>query len=152
MITNAHRDKVAGLVDDAIGAGATVVTGARPLGDRGYFYAPTVLASVPPGARLLHEEVFGPVAPICSFGSVADALALANDTPYGLVGYVFTRSLDRSLELLEGLDVGMLAINQGMVSNPAAPFGGIKASGLGREGGAEGIEEYLDVKYAAIHV
>lgn len=152
MISHDHRAKIAGLVDAAVGDGAQVVLGGRAIEGAGHFYEPTILAAVPASARVLHEEIFGPVAPICTFSSLDEAIALANDTPYGLVGYAFTRSLDAAFELLDRLEVGMLALNQGMVSNAAAPFGGIKASGLGREGGREGIDEYLDVKYAAVRV
>ncbi|MDP9389496.1 MAG: aldehyde dehydrogenase family protein, partial [Actinomycetota bacterium] len=116
----------------------------------GYFYAPTVLADVPAGARVLHEEVFGPVAPVTTFASEDDAVAAANDSEFGLVAYLFTRDLDRALRVAERLEVGMVGLNQGMVSNPAAPFGGIKHSGIGREGGREGILEYLETKYVAI--
>jgi succinate-semialdehyde dehydrogenase / glutarate-semialdehyde dehydrogenase len=127
-----------------------VLTGGRAVGERGWFYAPTVLGGVDPGARLLAEEIFGPVAPVSTFGSDDEALAAANDTEYGLVAYVFTRDLSRALRVAEGLQTGMVGLNQGIVSNPAAPFGGVKQSGFGREGGAEGIEEYLDTKYVGI--
>jgi succinate-semialdehyde dehydrogenase / glutarate-semialdehyde dehydrogenase len=127
-----------------------VLTGGGPAGERGYFYAPTVLADVPAGATLESEEIFGPVAPITTFTSDEEALAAANDTPYGLVAYAFTRDLSRALRVAEGLETGMVGLNQGIVSNPAAPFGGVKQSGFGREGGAEGIEEYLETKYVGI--
>jgi succinate-semialdehyde dehydrogenase/glutarate-semialdehyde dehydrogenase len=150
MVDAATRDKVAELVTDAVDSGAKVLVGGSAVGERGYFYAPTVLTGVEPGARMLAEEIFGPVAPITTFGSDAEALALANDTEYGLVGYVFTQNLTRALTVAEGLETGMVALNQGIVSNPAAPFGGVKHSGFGREGGAEGIEEYLETKYVGI--
>ena len=127
-----------------------VATGGTALGDRGWFYAPTVLTGVPATARVFGEEIFGPVAPITTFASDEEALRLANDTEYGLVAYAFTRDVSRALAVAEGLDTGMVGINQGIVSNPAAPFGGVKASGFGREGGTEGIEEYLETKYVGI--
>ena len=120
------------------------------MGEHGHFYAPTVLTDVPHGARLLREEIFGPVAPIVTFESEDEAVLRANDSEYGLAAYVFTRDLSRVLRLAEGLDVGMVGVNQGVVSNPAAPFGGMKASGFGREGGREGIEEYLETTYVGI--
>ena len=143
-------DKVAGLVDDARDKGAEVLTGGERVGEQGYFYAPTVLGSVPDGARLLDEEVFGPVAPVTSFSSDDEAVAMANDTPFGLVSYLYTRDLTRALTICERLETGMIGLNQGIVSNPAAPFGGIKHSGFGREGGPEGIDEYLETKYVGI--
>ncbi len=109
-----------------------------------------MLTDVPPKARVFAEEIFGPVAPITTFSDQDEALRLANDTEYGLVAYAFTRDLSRALAVAEGLDTGMVGINQGIVSNPAAPFGGVKASGFGREGGVEGIEEYLETKYVGI--
>ena len=116
----------------------------------GYFFEPTVLSDIPPEAELLKEEIFGPVAPVASFESEEDAVAAANDTEYGLVAYVYTSDLKRALRVCEGLETGMVGLNQGMVSNPAAPFGGVKQSGFGREGGLEGIEEYLETKYCAL--
>ena len=120
------------------------------MGDRGYFYAPTVLADVPAGARILREEVFGPVAPIATFETEDEAVEAANDTEFGLVAYVFTRDLQRAIRVSERLETGMVGLNVGVVSNPAAPFGGVKHSGFGREGGFEGIEEYLETKYVGI--
>ena len=117
---------------------------------RDSFYAPTVLRDVPADAALQQEEIFGPVAPISTFTSDEEALRLANSTPYGLVAYAFTNDLSRTIRVSEGLEFGMVGINQGIVSNPAAPFGGVKHSGFGREGGPEGIEEYLSVKYVGI--
>ena len=114
-------------------------------------YPPTVLTDVPADARLLREEIFGPVAPIATFSTDDEAIAAANDTEFGLVAYVFTRDLDRALGVAEALETGMVGLNQGLVSNPAAPFGGVKQSGYGREGGHEGINEYVDVKYVAVH-
>ena len=141
---------VATLVEDAKAKGAKVVCGGETVGDKGYFYSPTVLTGVPADARMMREEIFGPVAPIATFATEAEAIARANDTEYGLVAYVFTRDLSRTLRVSEALEFGMVGINQGIVSNPAAPFGGVKHSGFGREGGFEGIEEYLEVKYVGI--
>jgi succinate-semialdehyde dehydrogenase/glutarate-semialdehyde dehydrogenase len=150
LVDAATRDKVGELVADAVDAGAKVLTGGSAVGDRGYFYAPTVLGGVEPGARVLSEEIFGPVAPVTTFHSDDEALLMANDTEYGLVAYLFTRDLSRALRVSEGLETGMVGVNQGIVSNPAAPFGGVKHSGFGREGGSEGIEEYLETKYVGI--
>lgn len=150
LIDEPGRAKVARLVDDAVARGAVTLTGGHALGGRGFFWAPTVLDRVPAGSALLDEEVFGPVAPLVRFSSEDEAIAMANGTPYGLVAYAFTNDLSRAIRLVERLQTGMVGLNQGLVSNPAAPFGGVKDSGFGREGGPEGIEEYLDVKYAAI--
>lgn len=140
------------LVDDAVSGGATVVVGGAdaPLPEKGFFYAPTVLLDVAPGARINTEEVFGPVAPITTFATEDEAIARANDTEYGLSSYAFTRDLSRTIRLAERLEFGMVGVNTGLVSNPAAPFGGVKASGFGREGGFEGIEEYLETTYVAM--
>src|SRR4051812_7388788 len=150
LIDDDQRSKVAELVDDAVGKGAKVLTGGEKVSDRGYFYAPTVLAGIADDATLLREEIFGPVAPVKTFSSDDEALRAANDSEYGLVAYVFTRDLKRAIRVSEGLDVGMVGLNRGLVSNPAAPFGGVKESGFGREGGAEGIEEYVYTKYVAV--
>ncbi len=150
LIQQKAVDEVSALVGDAVDAGATVLTGGRPLSRRGYFYAPTVLADVPPTAKVFRREIFGPVAPITTFATDDEALTLANDTEFGLVAYAYTEQLSRALWVAEGLQTGMVGINQGVVSNPAAPFGGVKHSGLGREGGFEGIEEYLETKYVGI--
>jgi succinate-semialdehyde dehydrogenase/glutarate-semialdehyde dehydrogenase len=143
-------EKVTELVDDATGRGAAVRTGGQRLGERGYFYAPTVLDQVPGDARILQEEVFGPVAPITTFATDDEAVAAANDTPFGLVSYVYTNDLSRAVRICERLETGMIGLNQGIVSNPAAPFGGVKHSGFGREGGPEGIDEYLETKYIGL--
>jgi succinate-semialdehyde dehydrogenase / glutarate-semialdehyde dehydrogenase len=145
-------DKVSELVGDAIDKGARAVVGARPGDGRGYFYQPTVLADVPADARVLKEEIFGPVAPVAAFDSEEAAVAAANDTEFGLVAYVYTADLKRAFRVVEALETGMVGLNQGMVSNPAAPFGGVKQSGFGREGGAEGIDEYLEIKYVAMNL
>jgi len=152
LIDATQRDKVHELVTDAVARGATVLTGGGPLAGPGYFYRPTVLTHVAPASRVLSEEIFGPVAPIVSFETEQEAVAAANDTEYGLIGYVFTRDVNRALRVAEALDTGMVGLNQGVTSNTAAPFGGVKQSGFGREGGAEGIEEYLSVKYVGIGV
>jgi succinate-semialdehyde dehydrogenase/glutarate-semialdehyde dehydrogenase len=150
LINERQRTKVVDLVDDAVGRGATALIGGRAADGDGYFYPPTVLAGVPAGARLLREEIFGPVAPIVVFDEEAEAVRAANATEFGLISYVFTQDLNRALRMAEALDAGMVGVNQGLVSNPAAPFGGIKQSGYGREGGREGIEEYLEVKYISV--
>jgi succinate-semialdehyde dehydrogenase / glutarate-semialdehyde dehydrogenase len=150
LIDAKQRDKVAELVDDAVGKGAKVLTGGETVGDRGYFYAPTVLADISPDAQLLREEIFGPVAPVATFSTDAEAITAANATEFGLVAYVFTRDIKRAFRISEALEVGMLGLNRGLVSNAAAPFGGIKESGFGREGGIEGIEEYVTTKYVAV--
>jgi succinate-semialdehyde dehydrogenase/glutarate-semialdehyde dehydrogenase len=150
LVDAATRDKVGELVQDAVDSGASVLTGGEAVGARGYFYAPTVLGGVEPGARMLSEEIFGPVAPVTTFHADDEALLMANDTEYGLVAYLFTQDITRALTVAEGLETGMVGLNQGIVSNPAAPFGGVKHSGFGREGGEEGIEEYLETKYVGI--
>ena len=150
LVNADQREKVHELVEDAVDHGGKVLTGGEAGEGPGYFYAPTVLADVPTDAKVFDEEIFGPVAPITTFGDDAEALRLANDTEYGLVAYAYTQDISRALAVAEGLESGMVGLNQGVVSNPAAPFGGIKASGFGREGGEEGIEEYLEVKYVGI--
>jgi succinate-semialdehyde dehydrogenase/glutarate-semialdehyde dehydrogenase len=152
LIDDGQRGKVAELVEDAIGRGAKAVVGGHARDGAGYFYDPTVLTDVPDDAKLLKEEIFGPVAPVKGFADEDEAIAAANDTEYGLVAYVYTNNLKRALRVVERLETGMVGLNQGMVSNPAAPFGGIKQSGFGREGGVEGIEEYLETKYVAVNL
>jgi succinate-semialdehyde dehydrogenase/glutarate-semialdehyde dehydrogenase len=150
LIDDTQRSKVHELVQDAVSKGAKAVVGGRIPDGTGYFYEPTVLADVPDDARVLKEEIFGPVAPVKPFAEEEEAIRWANDTEYGLVAYVYTRDLGRAFRVIEGLETGMVGLNQGMVSNAAAPFGGVKHSGFGREGGPEGIEEYLETKYVAM--
>ncbi len=150
LVDSAAVDKVTELVADAVDKGAQVLTGGQALDRPGHFYPPTVLAGVGTDARVFTEEIFGPVAPIITFSTDDEAIAKANDTEFGLVAYAFTENLTRAVTVAEKLQTGMVGINQGIVSNPAAPFGGVKSSGLGREGGTEGIEEYLETKYVGI--
>jgi succinate-semialdehyde dehydrogenase / glutarate-semialdehyde dehydrogenase len=147
MINARQLERVAALVDDAVALGARVPVGGRADGP---YYPATVLTDVPASARLHREEIFGPVAPVSTFKDEAAALAMANDTPYGLVAYLYTRDLGRAVRVGEGLEAGMVGVNRGLVSSAAAPFGGVKQSGLGREGGFEGIGEYLSTKYLAV--
>ena len=152
LIDDNQRSKVSELVEDALGKGAKVLVGGHARDGAGYFFDPTVLSDVPDGASLLSEEIFGPVAPVKGFADEQEAIAAANDTEFGLVAYVYTNDFKRALRVVEGLQTGMVGLNQGMVSNAAAPFGGIKQSGFGREGGVEGIEEYLETKYVAVNL
>jgi succinate-semialdehyde dehydrogenase/glutarate-semialdehyde dehydrogenase len=150
LIDADQRDKVAELVEDATSKGAEVLLGGAKRDGAGYFFDPTVLTDISGDARLLREEIFGPVAPVVGFDDEDAAIAAANDTEYGLVAYVYTSDLKRAFRVCERLQTGMVGLNQGMVSNAAAPFGGVKQSGFGREGGREGIDEYLSVKYVAM--
>jgi succinate-semialdehyde dehydrogenase/glutarate-semialdehyde dehydrogenase len=150
LVNAAGRDKVAELVDGAVRDGARITVGGRVPGGPGYFYPPTVLVDVPAGAAILREEIFGPVAPLVVFDTEPEAVALANDTDYGLVAYVYTGDLQRGLRFSEALEFGMVGLNRPLVSDPAAPFGGVKQSGLGREGGHEGLLEFLESKYIAV--
>ena len=150
LINSKQVATVEDLVSDAVSRGATVAVGGVAPGGPGNFYPATVLADVPADARILKEEVFGPVAPITGFDTEEEGVAAANDTEYGLAAYIYTKSLDRALRVGEGLEAGMVGVNRGVISDPAAPFGGVKQSGFGREGGIEGIEEYLDTKYIAL--
>jgi succinate-semialdehyde dehydrogenase / glutarate-semialdehyde dehydrogenase len=152
LIDEDQLGKVEELVNDAVDKGAKVLVGAQKLDGQGYFYEPTVLEDVPKEADLRYEEIFGPVAPVFSFDSEDEAIAAANDTEYGLVAYVYTSNFNRAVRVIERLQTGMVGLNQGMVSNAAAPFGGIKQSGFGREGGYEGLEEYLETKYVAVNL
>ena len=150
LIDAKSRDKIHQLVTAAVDAGAVAVTGGAAVEGPGYFYQPTILTGVTEGARILSEEIFGPVAPIITFATEDDAIRLANNTEYGLAAYVYTSDFNRGLRLGERLETGMLGLNTGAISNAAAPFGGVKQSGLGREGGLEGIQEYLYTQYIAI--
>jgi succinate-semialdehyde dehydrogenase/glutarate-semialdehyde dehydrogenase len=152
LIDEDQRDKVAELVDDAVAKGATCLTGGGRRDGEGYFFEPTVLSGVPDDARVLSEEIFGPVAPVATFSDDEQAVAAANRTEFGLVSYVYTRDLGRAFRICEALETGMVGLNQGMVSNAGAPFGGVKQSGIGREGGNEGIAEYLETKYVAMTI
>ncbi|MBS1885890.1 MAG: NAD-dependent succinate-semialdehyde dehydrogenase [Actinobacteria bacterium] len=153
LIDAAAGERLGGLVAEACEAGATMLLGAeRDLPERGHFFAPAVLADVPADARILHEEAFGPVAPIVAFDTEEEALALANATPFGLASYVFTADMSRALRVIDGIEAGMVGINRGMISDASAPFGGIKQSGLGREGGPEGLAEYLSLRYASLAI
>jgi succinate-semialdehyde dehydrogenase/glutarate-semialdehyde dehydrogenase len=155
LIDDRQRAIVGELVEDAVARGAKLLTGGEPLSGPahpGYFFAPTVLADVPADARALREEIFGPVAPVTAFSTEEQAVSAANATEYGLVAYLYTRDLARTFRVAEAIDAGMVGVNQGIVSNPAAPFGGVKQSGFGREGGFEGIGEYLETKYVALAV
>lgn len=150
LVNAESATKVADLVEDARAKGARVLAGGKRLDRKGHFYAPTVLADVPADAKLLHEEIFGPVAPIVAFDNEEEVIRLANATEYGLVAYVFTRDLARGLRVSEKIDSGMVALNRGLVSDPAAPFGGVKQSGLGREGAHHGMMEFLEAKYVSV--
>jgi succinate-semialdehyde dehydrogenase / glutarate-semialdehyde dehydrogenase len=150
-LVNAKQVKtVEDLVSDAVSKGATVAVGGVAPDGPGHFYPATVLADVPASARIFKEEVFGPVAPVIGFDTEEEGIAAANDTEYGLAAYIYTQGLDRALRVAEAIEAGMVGVNRGVISDPAAPFGGVKQSGFGREGGSEGIEEYLDTKYIAL--
>ncbi|NDE69006.1 MAG: NAD-dependent succinate-semialdehyde dehydrogenase, partial [Microbacteriaceae bacterium] len=150
VINEKARANLKRLVDATVSEGGEIVTGGSYVDGDGYFFRPTVLANVKPGSTILNEEIFGPVAPIVRFKDEDEAIRLANDTEYGLVSYAYTQDLKRGLRLVEKLETGMTGLNTGLVSNAAAPFGGVKQSGLGREGGLEGIHEYLETKYVMI--
>ncbi|MDO3649742.1 NAD-dependent succinate-semialdehyde dehydrogenase [Nocardia mangyaensis] len=150
LVSEDQREIVSDLVDDAVAKGARCLLGGKVPSGPGWFYPATILADVPENARILREEVFGPVAPIVAFDTEDEGVAAANDTEYGLVSYVYTRDLDRALRVSEAVQTGMVGVNRGVISDPAAPFGGVKESGFGREGGTEGIEEYLNTKYIAL--
>jgi succinate-semialdehyde dehydrogenase / glutarate-semialdehyde dehydrogenase len=151
LITEEAVSKAEGIVADAVERGASVLCGGERIPGPGHFYPATVLADVPGDAAPLHEEVFAPVAPVVTFDDEDEALDLANATPYGLVAYLYTRDLDRALRVADRLETGMVGLNQPLISNVGAPFGGVKESGLGREGGPEGLAEFQELKYVAIH-
>ena len=150
LIDAGARDDVHALVSAAVDAGATAVTGGSPVEGAGYFYHPTVLANVPNGAEILRQEIFGPVAPVTTFTTEEDAVRLANASEYGLASYLYSRDFNRLLRVAEQIEFGMVGFNAGVISNAAAPFGGVKQSGLGREGGSEGIAEYTTTQYIGI--
>ncbi|WP_291314427.1 NAD-dependent succinate-semialdehyde dehydrogenase [Corynebacterium sp. UBA2622] len=150
VITARQRDRIAQLVDEARDGGAKVLTGGCVPEGAGYFYPATVLADVPAGARILHEEIFGPVATVTTFADLDEGIAMANDTEFGLAAYGFSENVHTCRRFARELTAGMVGINRGVISDAAAPFGGVKQSGFGREGGSEGIEEYLDVRYVAL--
>lgn len=150
LIDGSARKDIHALVTEAVTQGATVATGGNPEQGPGYFYPPTVLANVPQGAAILSSEIFGPVAPVTTFNTEEEAIRLANATEYGLAAYLFTRDYARMLRVAEQIEYGMVGFNSGAISNAAAPFGGVKQSGLGREGGAEGIAEYTTAQYIGI--
>jgi succinate-semialdehyde dehydrogenase / glutarate-semialdehyde dehydrogenase len=150
LIDAAQRDNIEQLVGDAVAAGATVLTGAGSLAGPGYFYAPTVLTDVPRTCRMWREEIFGPVAALYTFTTEDEAVSMANDTEFGLVAYLYTRDQNRAFRVGEALQTGMVGLNRGLVSNATAPFGGTKGSGLGKEGGEAGLEEYVETKYLAL--
>ncbi|NHU85650.1 NAD-dependent succinate-semialdehyde dehydrogenase [Kocuria sp. JC486] len=150
LVDSNALESVTAFVDDAVAKGARVVTGGHRVGDKGYFYAPTVLADVPEDARVSCEEIFGPVAPVITFKDEDDAVRIANTTEYGLASYVFTEDYKRAYRVADRIEFGLMGLNVGVISNAAAPFGGVKQSGVGREGGAEGIEEYSTVQYIGV--
>ena len=151
MITRKAVDKIDHLVKDAVERGAKVLCGGAVPAGEGFFYPPTVLGEVSADAEMAHEEIFGPVAPITRFESEAEAIAHANNTEYGLAAYIYTRDIGRGLRVASKIEAGMIALNRGFLSDPAAPFGGVKQSGLGREGGQHhGIAEFMEAKYIAV--
>jgi succinate-semialdehyde dehydrogenase/glutarate-semialdehyde dehydrogenase len=151
MITRKAVDKIDRLVRDAVGRGAKVHCGGSVSEGEGFFYPPTVLSQVPPDAEMAHEEIFGPVAPITRFETEEEAIMRANDTEYGLAAYIYTRDAGRGMRVASGIEAGMIGLNRGLMSDPAAPFGGVKQSGLGREGGQHhGIAEFMEAKYIAV--
>jgi succinate-semialdehyde dehydrogenase/glutarate-semialdehyde dehydrogenase len=150
-LINQHAvDRIAALVEDAVRRGAAVLSGGRKMDRPGFYFQPTVLAGVAPGSPMVREEIFGPVAAIMTFDTEDEVVAAANDTEYGLIAYVYTRDLGRGLRVSERLESGMIGLNRGLVSDPAAPFGGVKQSGLGREGAHHGILEFCETKYIAM--
>src|SRR5690606_15582922 len=152
MITQKSVQKIDQLVSNAVQLGARATTGGAPLPGSGFFYPPTVLENVSPAADIAHGEIFGPVAPVYKFDTEQEAIRMANDTEYGLAAYIYTRDLQRAMRVGKAIETGMLGINRGLMSDPAAPFGGVKQSGLGREGGVSGILEFMEAKYYAVEL
>ena len=151
MITRKAVHNIDRLVQDAVARGAKILCGGGVSECRGFFYPPTVLSDVPVNAAMAHEEIFGPVAPVSRFGDEAEAIAKANDTEYGLAAYIYTRDLAKGMRVASKIESGMIALNRGLMSDPAAPFGGVKQSGLGREGGQKhGVAEFMEAKYIAV--
>jgi succinate-semialdehyde dehydrogenase/glutarate-semialdehyde dehydrogenase len=150
VITEKQANKIAGLVDGAVKEGAKVLLGGKRPDSKGYFYPATVLTDVPPSATILKDEIFGPVAPIIAFETEEEAIRLSNATEYGLAAYLYTKDLKKGLKIAEKLEYGMIGINRGLVSDTAAPFGGVKQSGLGREGSHHGLIEFTECKYIAV--
>jgi succinate-semialdehyde dehydrogenase / glutarate-semialdehyde dehydrogenase len=150
LVNAEGRDKVAALVEEAIAKGATLLTGGKVPDGSGFFYPATVITQVPDGAKMLNEEIFGPVAAIQTFKTEDEAIQRANNTEYGLVAYLYTKDMRRGLRVSEKLDFGMIGLNRGLVSDPAAPFGGTKQSGLGREGAQDGMKEFLETQYVSL--
>jgi succinate-semialdehyde dehydrogenase/glutarate-semialdehyde dehydrogenase len=149
MVNEKSVAKIAELVDDAVTKGAKLLLGGQRLNRPGYYYPPTVLADVPDNADMMKEEIFGPVVSLQSFEDEAEAIRKANDTEYGLAAYVYTQDLKRGMQICEKLEAGMLGLNRGLMSDPAAPFGGVKQSGLGREGSHHGLTEFCEIKYVS---
>jgi succinate-semialdehyde dehydrogenase / glutarate-semialdehyde dehydrogenase len=150
LVNKDGRDKVIELVDDAVKKGAKVLTGGKSPDGPGFFYPATVLTNVSDDSKMLNEEIFGPVASIQTFKTEAEAIKRANNTEYGLVAYLYTKDLSRGMRVSEKLEFGMIGLNRGLVSDPAAPFGGVKQSGLGREGASEGMKEFLETQYVSV--
>ena len=150
LVSQQQLDDVSGLVDRAVEAGGSIETGGKRIGEAGFFFEPTVITNVAADAEIMVEEIFGPVAPIITFRDEKEALEIANDTEYGLASYVYTESVDRLWRISDGLEFGLMGANVGVISNAAAPFGGVKQSGMGREGGAEGLDEYTSLQYIGV--
>jgi succinate-semialdehyde dehydrogenase/glutarate-semialdehyde dehydrogenase len=150
LVNAETRDKVVELVNDAVKRGARITTGGQLPNGPGFFYPPTVMTGVPDDAQCFHEEIFGPVAAVQSFSDEEEVVRKANDTEYGLIAYLFTENITKGLRISERLDFGMIGLNRGLVSDPAAPFGGMKQSGIGREGGHEGLMEFLETQYISV--
>jgi succinate-semialdehyde dehydrogenase/glutarate-semialdehyde dehydrogenase len=147
LVNKAALERISEWVDDARKGGARVLTGGQRGSNRGFYYPATVITDVPQGSKLLNDEIFGPVAPVIVFDSVDEVVEKANDTEYGLIAYIYTEDLRKGMQVAERIEAGMVGINRGVVSDPAAPFGGVKQSGLGREGAHHGIMEFLETKY-----